>query len=440
MLGLTGGGARVVINPDLGTPVQGATVRQSATEIRDDLEANAVYLVQGETSVLWIACDVVGLEPNWTQQYRQAIAAATGLAERSILISATHTHSGPSVVPTTWNKALATGWLEQLEGWLVQAAEAAMASAQAVKVRMGSGQAQLGYNRRCCWADGSHTMHGNTRRDDFTGLEGPADPTQVAWSIESEEGQVLGVWQQNTTHPTCFYGRPFFSADFPGASRAFLRQALGEEALPVLYVNGAFGDISIGNMESFHPQGKNGEQTMLRVAHLLTGETLRILHDAPLEEELVLAHGHEDLTVEVRLPEAKRLAWAEETIAKMVAGEEVSNWDQLFAHGVVRLQEAYGDDPTDSLPIHAVRLGDLAMMTQPCELYCQFGLDMKRRSPARLNAIGGITDGYAGYCPTLSGILGGGYSAEAIYWTRLAEEAGYQIVDCASRLVRELWN
>jgi len=51
----------------------------------------------------------------------------------------------------------------------------------------------------------------------------------------------------------------------------------------------------------------------------------------------------------------------------------------------------------------------------------------------------GVADGYSGYCPTMYGVLGGGYSGEPILWTRLVPEAGYQLVDTAARLLHSLW-
>jgi len=65
--------------------------------------------------------------------------------------------------------------------------------------------------------------------------------------------------------------------------------------------------------------------------------------------------------------------------------------------------------------------------------------DIKRRSPAKYTGIFGLADGYNGYCPTMSGIIGGGYSGEPIWWTRLSPEGGYLIVDAISELLRSLW-
>jgi len=47
--------------------------------------------------------------------------------------------------------------------------------------------------------------------------------------------------------------------------------------------------------------------------------------------------------------------------------------------------------------------------------------------------------GYAGYVTTIYGILGGGYSGEPIYWTRLEPYAGYRIVESAGRMLNRLW-
>jgi hypothetical protein len=88
--------------------------------------------------------------------------------------------------------------------------------------------------------------------------------------------------------------------------------------------------------------------------------------------------------------------------------------------------------------VATARIGDVMLVTQPCELYCQFGIDIKRRSPTPYTAICSIADGYGGYCPTMSGVLGGGYSGEPIWWARLSPEGGYQIVDSAAKLMNQV--
>jgi hypothetical protein len=431
------GAAHRVINNEIGAYVQAATHRKRATRIRDDCEANALYLSDGGSSLLLISCDLAALENDAARAARDAVSAVTGIPARCVIIAGTHMHSGPSLVPTCYGKTRDDAYVERLRGWLADLAAEAVAGAQPGRLAWGLGEARIGHNRRCCWADGTHSMHGDTTRADFTGLEGPDDPAHLAIFAQDEAGRPLAVFYNNTTHPTNFYGADFYSADFPGVVRQNLRAALGPVA--VLFFNGAFGDISMQNMLDPAWRAETAELRMARIAHLLTGETLRLLYGARFHEAPVLGHAWRDLEVPVRLPDEADVRRARDCLARADAGEEVPDWDVLFAYGTVLLHERFHGDPVERLAVHAVRIGEVALVTQPCELYCQFGLDIKRRSPAALTAVCGNADGHAGYCPTLYGVLGGGYSGRPIYSARLAPQAGYVLVDEAARLLNELW-
>lgn len=98
-----------------------------------------------------------------------------------------------------------------------------------------------------------------------------------------------------------------------------------------------------------------------------------------------------------------------------------------------------GDSPVDRQAFHAVRIGDLAIATHPFELYCQYQIDLKRRSPTESTVVFGITDGYAGYLPTLAGALGGGYSGVPLLWARFEPAVGCRFVDTAAAMLHSLW-
>ena len=433
------GAATRVINNEIGTDIQGASVNKCVRCIRDDLEANALFLKRDEESLLLVSCDVAGLESEFVSSFREKMAGAAQIAAmppaRNIIIAGTHTHSGPSLIPTNYLKPVDTDYVGRLEGWLVELAREAVGTARPARLGWGLGTARIGYNRRVCWADGRHTMHGDTNRPDCIGLEGPDDPSHLALFAEDQAKTPIAVFYNNTAHPTCFYGADFLSADFPGAARKYLREVLGE--IPVLFFNGAFGDISISSQSAFRPE--DAERKMLRAAHLVAGETLRLLHEATFHDDAVLKHVFEEISIPVRLPTAERLAAAKAVLARVDGGEKVDPWQIMLAHAPVLLQERFGNDPTDVLPVHAVRIGEVALATQPCELFCQFGLEIKRRSPSALTAVCGIADGCGGYCPTMAAVMGGGYSGEAFYWSRLVPEAGNMIVDSASKLLGTLW-
>jgi hypothetical protein len=326
-------------------------------------------------------------------------------------------------------------YMERLEVWLVDLAKKTVKSAHPGKIGWGKGAVQIGFNRRLTWADGSHSMHGDSTRPDFTGLEGPDDPQHLAlFAVDSNE-ELVAILHHNTSHPTVFYADGVYSADYPGEARRILREEFGK--IPVLYLNGAQGDIAMDNM--LNPRNESDEDKLMRLGRLVADETLRLYRQAEYHDHIVLAHNYEDLKMNVRLPEPKRLEEARKVLARIDAGEEIRGMDMIMAFGAVHLQETFGENPVDTVPVHGVRIGDVALVTQPCELFCQFGLDIKRRSPAPITAVVGLTDGYCGYCPTVYGLMGGGYSGAPINWTRLEPYAGHKIVESGSKLLNVLW-
>ncbi len=428
------GAASKVINPRIGDWVQSAGVKKRATEIRDNLEANGLYLSDGKKQILLVSCDLGGLEPPRVIAMREAMGRAAGIPPRDIIISATHTR-GPVVLRSNYLMPVDDAYLDRLQGWLVELARQAVQSARPGKVGWGKGTAEIGFNRRFCWADGSHTMHGDTNRKDFAGLEGPNDPQHLALFAADADGKLIAVIQHNTTHPTITWGGSVFTVDFPGESRRILREELGN--IPMLFLNGAQGDISWRNPLNRRPESR--ERSIRRLGRLMADETLRLYKDIEYHDHPVLNHTYEDLQVKVRLPKPERLVEAREVLARIDAGENIRGMKMILAFGAVHLQELFGENPVDTLPIHAVRIGDVALVTEPCELYCQFALDIKRRSPAPITAVVGLADGYCGYCPTIYGILGGGYTGDPISWARLEPYAGYKIVESAASMLSSLW-
>ncbi len=429
------GAASRIINNRLGGWVQGAGVPRKATKQRDDLEANGLYLSDGKTQLLLVSCDLVGLNSSHVAAIREAMGEATKIPPRNILITCTHTHGGPSLLKTNYLMSVDLPYVNRLQDWLVEFAKEAVRSVQPGKIGWGKGKSQIGFNRRLCWADGSHSMHGDSSRPDFAGLEGPDDPQHLAIFAADLQGKLIAVLYHNTTHPTLNYGAGVYSADFPGEARKILRKQLG--SIPVLYLNGAQGDIAI--KDQLHPSNESNEEILTRVAHMVADETLRLYNDVTYHKHPMLAHTFEDLSVGVRLPKPERLVEARKILKRIDAGEKIRGYKMYMSFGAVHLQKMYHENPVDTLPIHVIRIGDVALVTEPCELYCQFGLEIKRRSPAPITAVVGLADGYGGYCPTIYGILGGGYSGDPIYWVRLEQNAGYKIVETSGRLLNQIW-
>ena len=432
------GTAKQVINNELGTYIQAAGHLKKVKSIRDDLEANALWLESGDCGTMFITCDIVGLDLAFVQEILPEIADAAGVPEESILIGCSHTHSGPSILgPSHPDKPIDHAYLGRLKGWLCTLASEARASSEPVQVAWGRGEAEIGYNRRVCLADGSHQMHGDPTRPDAIGLEGPNDPQHTALFVRDLSGTLKAVLYNNTAHPVIFYGADFLSADYPGLARSFLRNVLGD--ISVLFFNGTIGDISIVDEFWKSRSRETKEQKLARCAHLVAGETLRLLQHADFRDDLKMGHTMVRLAVGLRdLPE-ERLAWARQVMADYRAGKAVGpGLTAATAHKTLLLHERFGDQETETIDLHAGHVGGLAFATAPCEIFCHFGLQVKRRSPFPVTAVFGVTNGDMGYCPTIEGAMGGSWEGTVALSSRWEVEAGYRIADELSRLLYEL--
>jgi hypothetical protein len=433
-MSLQAGAATRVINCEIGDDLCGQLNRRYALTIHDDLEANFLYLTDGRCHVMLINLDLIGLcETGDVPLLREAAAAASGLQPRDVVISHTHTHDGPDLFGLAPGAPRNEAYLHRLKGWLADGAAEAVRAARPARVGWAAGHAHVGFNRRLCWADGTHSMYGACGRAEFAGLEGPDDPQHSVLAAYDAEGKLVAVVHNNCCHATCVEAENFASADFPGEARARLRDILNTK-LPVLYLQGASGDTSPWNMT--RPDAFYDRHLRLReIGAALAAETARLLHPIHPTDDAPIANAWTDLPVGIRLPDEKTLAWALE----VEKPGHKADWGDALRIGVLTLHRRFKDNPVDVAPLHAIRVGDLAIATNPCEFYCQFGLDIKRRSRAAVTMISQLTDGFAGYCPTLYAVMGGGYSGDPTYWCRMEPHAGYRIVEATGKLLQSLW-
>jgi neutral ceramidase len=184
-------------------------VDRFSTGINDPLLSSALYLTDCLTPLLFIANDIIFVSKATAARVRSRIRELTNVPEENILISATHTHSGPSTVdyvsleddPTV--PKVDPRYLARFEDGIVAAAAAAYRSAQPAELGLVTTQAKIGTNRR--------------------DPDGPADP------------QIPTVLREQST---------VVSGDFPGLTRRYLQQhVLGAEC-PVLHHTGPAGNQS----------------------------------------------------------------------------------------------------------------------------------------------------------------------------------------------------
>lgn len=228
------GAAVVDITPPAGLAMSGYSARTSpATAAHDPLTARA--LVVNDTAI--VAVDVCGLHEDTCERVRRnVVTAAPHLT--SVVVTATHTHGGPAVVPGRLGGPVDPTYLARLESACVEAVLAADRSARRVTVWFGVGT-DPGVAR-------------NRRRPD-----GPTDPTLPVLRFVDEAGQVVAVVTSYACHPVVLGPRTtVWTADYPGVVRRELERAVPGSV--ALFLTGCCGDANTGHSASASIVGTGG--------------------------------------------------------------------------------------------------------------------------------------------------------------------------------------
>ena len=85
--------------------------------------------------------------------------------------------------------------------------------------------------------------------------------------------------------------------------------------------------------------------------------------------------------------------------------------------------------------LHVLRLGDLALSTSPFELFLEYGLRIRARSPAAHTLHAQLSCDYKGYLPTARAAAAGGYGALIANGT-VGPEGGQIVVDSILEVMR----
>ena len=427
------GFATVDYTPEPGLALQGQMHERRATHARDPLQACAAAFRSGdEPPVVVVAIDLCTFRTDGVAAVQRAFAARTGLDGRRLLVSATHSHVAPCSSSFLRGDA-DPRFVDALWTAIVSAAEASLAALEPVTLHAGSAKLeQLGWNRRGMFADGTSRMYGGSSSPGFVGLEGPRDPELSVLATRDAQGELRGVVLSFGTHPNCLESECFYSADLPGEVRRLLRAVHGP-GCGVVYLTGPAGNVAPSVLDPQPPtQPWRGEVGLRRSGEYLAGAALQ-----------VVAAAHEPLADVLRLEQAEPLIglrpWPEPDAPNYPLPLRGDTWPD--ARGYYERQQALWPTLPDPEPVrlNVLRLGEAALCTSPTELFVEHGLCIRADSPARVNLLAELTDGYCGYVPTTLAFSRGGYETWPAYSSRLACDAGERIAAETAALLRRAW-
>ena len=235
-LPLRAGVARADITPAGSMPMYGYNNRKCgpANGTHDPLYAKAVVLAAGDSRLAIVTLDLGSIVSHNLQRM-----VADKLGIPTLLLAASHTHSGPLFIGYGSTSEPAP-YLAELESKIFDAVRRASDQMFPARLAIGRGSLQLGYNRLLLRDDGrARALFDNLERIPY----GPVDPEFVLLQVEDASGQPRALLVHYACHavvlgPTsCKY-----SADWPGFMMAKVESAM--PGVQCMFVQGGAGDIN----------------------------------------------------------------------------------------------------------------------------------------------------------------------------------------------------
>lgn len=316
---------------------------------RDELAARALVLQSGQRRVAWVAVDLLAVDRTLAADVQRRLEAA-GVRPAALLLSASHTHSGPGA----YVDSAALGWLalDRLD----PAVREALLEAIVAAVR------QAEANRRPArLATSSVTAPGLVR----SRLRQPLDHELLVVKVTAASGEPLALVWNYAIHGTTLGARNLrLSGDVMGEASARLERDLG---VPVLFVNGAVGDVS---------PGRHGERATAELGAELAAAARAGWAVATPVADPALRVGRTTVTLPpARLSVRNCLrGWAPRTLTLPLG------W--IFPRETV---------------LTAAAIGEAGWVTFPGELQTSLGRGIKEAAGLRHTLVAGLSNDYLGY-------------------------------------------
>jgi hypothetical protein len=434
---LRAGAATSNITPRLGRAIVGGWNQPRASHIHDELHARCLVLDDGATRLAFVVCDNVGIDRQVFDEAKRLVHKETGIPMEHQLMSATHTHSGPSWHGRDDGDADYPHFLARR---IADGVRRAVRNLEPARLGWGVGQeTNEVFNRRWKMKPGTPLPNpfGGTDRvrmnpgvgnPDVLEPAGPTDPEIAFLTVQALDGRPIALLANYSLHYVGG-GRPEeMSADYFALFADRIQQLLGADRLDPPFVgilaNGTSGDVNNINVrgprQQLPPYAK-----MRQVADRVAAEVFKVHRSVRFHDRVALAARQKELSLATRKPTPELVARAKEILARPDGAPQGHIRERHYAQRTLVLDQA---PPRTEILLQAFQVGDVGIAAIPFEVFAETGLEIKRRSPFKPSFTISLANGANGYLPTPEQHQLGGYET----WlgtNRVETEASVKIIE-----------
>jgi neutral ceramidase len=431
------GTAAADITPPVGCRMGGYGSRTGKAErVAAPLRCHAVVFDDGTSPVGLVVCDLLFVTWDITSRARRLVAEALGWPEGALMVTATHTHSGPAGLTAGQDESYVDVVARQIAGSVIEA----FAARRTAVVK---------------YAQTSVSSISQNRRD----VNGPIETVARLLIAESAEpAATLATIVSYACHATVLEADNLaVSPDFPGATVDVIEALSGGRAT---YLQGCAGAINPVWMRHDHDEARRIGTILGAAAARVVAEALPAgrgqwavnlswAQDTPKEPEgaqVVAAGPLSHRSVKVKLHRRERPALPEvdaelASIGATLAQEGIATGERhalLARRATLGMEHYFSQHPyvyagrgggpeandEDEVEVQAIRIGrSAAIVGIPGEPFLAIADEIRRRSGLAHVLVAGYANEAIGYVPVADEFPAHGYEVGCARFTPEAADA-----------------
>lgn len=487
------GWAEVDITPNQKINLYGQFYERVSDVVESRLYVTAFALESGDEQMIICSCDLTHVAQNLNNMVKEILKEKLPISTDKVILSAIHSHTSYTykqvrTLPMAMNY-LKTVLPKDMEYLSKTSREVAMDPedalnflaekiAQAVLLawenrtegffKCAFGRAAVGMCRRAVYDDGSAKMWGETNLANFSHLESGSDSgIEIIYTFDKNRN-INGVIANIACPAQVVEQRYFISSDYWGKVKDNLEKYFGKKIF-VLGLCSAAGDqcprdlirwvepetpVEDPNVNHIYPIERRADPSMFDVSGLkvvgkrISNEIISVYEELDLsqiKDQAPLIHKTMRMTFPLRkvtISEYENAksnidSFIEQNRGKRVTYEE--NAKLYIYSGIMDRYEIQQRISSFEEEIHIIKFDDIAIATNPFELFLDYGNQIRARSKAKQTFLIQLACGCGGYLPTAIAEKGSHYSAYVSSGTT-GHEGGLMLVsqtlDCINKMFK----
>ncbi len=447
--------ARFDCTPPLGVPSPTLGLNPVVRQIQGPMETRLFALRQGSLTIGWANSDYSIAGPG-----RRILSEALNLPLEQTVVSETHNHSVVTAGGLFSNaRGFGSGFFRDFR----EAARSLQRRFEPATLSWAlEEQRTITYNRKGRRQDGSTYFMREEDRINLGDFVGAIDPLATLLRFDRINGDPLLLMGHFTGHPVVSYNleEPVINPDYSGWSIMDLVESFYPRRPVGVFLQGCAGDISAKGMfdgpiraraagarlgESFIRASE--KTTTVRTDALGLARGTAQIPFGPLPSVRELKRQREEL-----LDFQKRAEAGDEDTLRVLGYNFSAYMEMKYRRNLARPLLRWTDWALEvhekgtvlpdslPLPLQVVALGEVAIVTIPCEAFSSIGIRIREQSPFRVTIPAAYSNGYLGYIGASEDVGDREYMSAFYRYTRrppFARPAGDAIVQKAVELLEK---